>query len=352
VGITAKTHMAVNHALNMTHLVALALGRKDLRIEKIGESVDPVTSWGEYPHVPILGSVMDSVVRQTPEEDTGVSKSQRDVVLVDEAGQIPFYALACINFWGERFILFGDDDQLPPILKGKHDTSHNLTMSALSYLGMAYGGSWVPALTVTQRLNQMTTELLQKHIYPAICLTADRNARSRIVPSPKARLLQPQGIQLIQVDSMAYRYRDFNPEELTMAKSLIQEMLGSQIATDGGALRLVTAGDIIFLSPFKWQCRQLKVPGVIIGSGTVDRLQGQDKSLIIFSATVSCPHWLAQVAEWYFHPNRWNVAISRAKAGCVILADMKALRACKPSTLLGIKYQQKVLNLLGDIPTL
>ena len=54
---------------------------------------------------------------------------------------------------------------------------------------------------------------------------------------------------------------------------------------------------------------------------TVERIQGQEREMIIFSMTTSDPFYAAERAEFYFQPNRLNVAITRPRVKRIVIGD-------------------------------
>jgi len=54
---------------------------------------------------------------------------------------------------------------------------------------------------------------------------------------------------------------------------------------------------------------------------TIERFQGEEKDVIIFSATESDPDYIRKASEFIHSPNRLNVAISRMKKKLIILAS-------------------------------
>ena len=56
---------------------------------------------------------------------------------------------------------------------------------------------------------------------------------------------------------------------------------------------------------------------------TVDRMQGQEKEFIIYSMSNSHPLESMRRLDFFYSPNRLNVAITRAKRKCVVIANYK-----------------------------
>jgi DNA replication ATP-dependent helicase Dna2 len=62
-------------------------------------------------------------------------------------------------------------------------------------------------------------------------------------------------------------------------------------------------------------------------------MQGQSVEVVLISLAASEPAYLGAVDGFYFLPNRWNVAISRARTKVVVVGSEMVLRAAKESHL-------------------
>jgi uncharacterized protein len=64
---------------------------------------------------------------------------------------------------------------------------------------------------------------------------------------------------------------------------------------------------------------RLEPSGIRIG--TVDKFQGQEAPIVIYSATTSRPEDAPRGMEFLYSPNRLNVATSRARCAAVLIAS-------------------------------
>jgi uncharacterized protein len=81
-----------------------------------------------------------------------------------------------------------------------------------------------------------------------------------------------------------------------------------------------------------------------ITCGTVHKLQGQGRHIVIFSITSSHTSYIEATSEFLFNPALWNVATSRARALCIILGNKESLTAARPKTLKGLEMKQNALK--------
>jgi DNA replication ATP-dependent helicase Dna2 len=63
---------------------------------------------------------------------------------------------------------------------------------------------------------------------------------------------------------------------------------------------------------------------------TVERIQGQERDIIIVSLTTSDPAHAVQRAEFYFQPNRLNVAITRPRVKRIVIGSPLLFAARPP----------------------
>jgi len=87
-----------------------------------------------------------------------------------------------------------------------------------------------------------------------------------------------------------------------------------------GDERAVTLDDILIIAPYNAQVFELqeRLPGARIG--TVDKFQGQEAPIVIYSMTTSSHADAPRGMEFLYSANRLNVATSRAKCLCILVA--------------------------------
>ena len=79
--------------------------------------------------------------------------------------------------------------------------------------------------------------------------------------------------------------------------------------------------DILIIAPYNAQvfALQERLPGARIG--TVDKFQGQEAPLVIYSMATSAPTDAPHGMEFLYSLNRLNVATSRARCASVLVAS-------------------------------
>lgn len=81
--------------------------------------------------------------------------------------------------------------------------------------------------------------------------------------------------------------------------------------------------DILIVAPYNAQVAALKarLPELSERIGTVDKFQGQEAPVVIYSMTSSSPDDAPRGMEFLYNPNRFNVATSRARALCILVGS-------------------------------
>ena len=55
--------------------------------------------------------------------------------------------------------------------------------------------------------------------------------------------------------------------------------------------------------------------------GTVDKFQGQEEAVVIYAMATSSPEDAPRGMEFLYNLNRFNVATSRARCGCIVVGS-------------------------------
>src|SRR6185503_1183740 len=114
-----------------------------------------------------------------------------------------------------------------------------------------------------------------------------------------------------------------SPEEVKEIAALVNRLLGSaRWRTRDGTEQPLTLQDILVIAPYNAQVADLleRLPdGARVG--TVDRFQGQEAPVVIYSMTTSSPADAPRGMEFLYSLNRFNVATSRARCACIVVGS-------------------------------
>ena len=85
----------------------------------------------------------------------------------------------------------------------------------------------------------------------------------------------------------------------------------------------MTADDVLVVAPYNSQVALLeeRLGPKGVRAGTVDKFQGQEAPVVIYSMTTSVPEDAPHGMEFLYSLNRLNVATSRARCACILVAN-------------------------------
>ncbi|MDF9744016.1 AAA domain-containing protein [Natrinema salsiterrestre] len=234
-----------------------------------------------------------------------------DVALVDEAAQLTEPGTCAAINLAERFVLVGDHEQLPPVVRAEND----LTESLFERLVDRYPEAGV-MLDRQYRMNQRiqvfaSNEFYDGRLRPATPEVAARNLDDLDGVSRDAlpeNLRDP--VSFVDVEGDRSQYTD--SEEAARIAELVERYEAAGVERT----------DIGVIAPFRAQVSEISthVPDDV-AVDTVDRFQGSSQEVIIvsFTATGSLE---GPIFEDY---RRINVALTRPKRALVLVGDSQAL---------------------------
>jgi uncharacterized protein len=92
-----------------------------------------------------------------------------------------------------------------------------------------------------------------------------------------------------------------------------------------GNSRRLKVQDILIVAPYNAQVADLSVRLPQMRVGTVDKFQGQEAPVVIYSMTTSSPEDAPRGMEFLYSLNRLNVATSRAMSNVIVVGSPKLL---------------------------
>ena len=248
-----------------------------------------------------------------------------DVLFVDEAGQMSLANAASMAAAADSFVLLGDPQQLNQPLRGTHPPGAD--ESALGHV--LNGRATIPPdeglfLETTWRLHpelcRFTSEVFyddrleaESHLVVQR-LTGDDPADGvgpRILPVPSEGFDSESPIEAEAVAALAF--------------SIVE---GGRWTDEHGAERDLGWDDVLIVAPYNAQVGAIKrlLPDAA-RVGTVDRFQGQEAPISVYSMTTSAPDLAPRGMDFLYSRNRLNVATSRARCVAVVVASPALLQA-------------------------
>ena len=124
--------------------------------------------------------------------------------------------------------------------------------------------------------------------------------------------------------------RSASEQEAAAVAALVARLVGRRWIDRDGVERPLLAGDVLVVAPYNAHVAALRraLPGDV-AVGTVDRFQGQEAAVVIYSMATSLAEDVPRGMEFLYSRNRMNVAVSRARCLAVLVCSPDLLRvAC------------------------
>jgi uncharacterized protein len=122
-----------------------------------------------------------------------------------------------------------------------------------------------------------------------------------------------------------------SPEEAGEVARLAEMLAGCSWRDRDGAVRPVGCGGILVVTPYNAQIRAIQealagrgLSG--FGVGTVDKFQGREAPVVIYSMATSSADEAPRGLEFLYDRHRLNVATSRARVMAIIVASPDLIR--------------------------
>ncbi|XP_060806752.1 DNA replication ATP-dependent helicase/nuclease DNA2 [Amyelois transitella] len=263
-----------------------------------------------------------------------LSRTTFDVCIVDEATQVLQCTVLRPLFAAKRFVLVGDPEQLPPVVRSRAAKRLGMEESLFHRLMREEATS---TLQLQYRMNQALVDFANVVSYKSQLKCADEKiAEARLnidvqkiscksewlsqACSPKPEL----AAVFVHVPASGARACANQTEGcvvLALAEALIE----------GG----VKSSDIGVIAPYRDQVGLLRrtLSVFSVEASTVDQFQGRDKSVIIYSCTRSDVREDAskvKEGEVLNDQRRLAVSVTRAKHKFIVVGNSKALKRYAP----------------------
>lgn len=324
VGVTATSHKVIRNLLDAVVRQAEKDGLKVWCIHKVSDDASEDEG-------PIIETTKNEAVLEVLQDgDRQVAggtawlwaredmEAAVDVLVVDEAGQMSLANVVAAGRGARNVVLLGDPQQLEQPLKGSHPEG-----SAASALQHILGSA--RTMPVERGLFLPETRRLS----PAICrFTSELFYDDRLVPLPDLEVqrlvgappFKGSGLWYLPVEHIGNQNQ--SNEEADVVASLCHQLMdGYQWINNKGEQKDITWADILVVAPYNSQVYAIRSRLPDARVGTVDRFQGQEAGVVIYSATTSTPEDAPRGMEFLYSLNRLNVATSRARCGVILVAS-------------------------------
>jgi uncharacterized protein len=337
VGVTANSHKVIGHALDTVAEQAALAGVRVRLAQKPGQDEEPTCTSAtaiepkdvkralEGDHVDVVGGTAWLWSREDVEQSV-------DVLFIDEAAQFALANSVAVALAGTSLVLLGDPQQLQQPLHGTHPPG-----AEKSALGHVLGGDAV----IRDDMGLFLGDTWRLH--PSVCaFTSEVFYEGRLTSEPS--LLNQDLAGRPPIDGTGLRWLPIahagdateSVDEAATVAALVGDVLRHEAHwTDRhGHVRPVTLDDVVIVAPYNAHVERIGKALAEAGFpnarvGTVDKFQGQEAAISMYSMATSTPEEAPRGMEFLYSLNRLNVATSRARCVAAVIASPDLVRvAC------------------------
>jgi len=219
-----------------------------------------------------------------------------EMTVVDEAGQLTEPLTLGLTLRSRRFVLIGDDRQLPPVVRTR-ELAHSMFERLKREAERSGNDADLTLLDTQYRMHPQIMAVSNKLFYDGR-LRAGVSHEDRLPPDGEPVLMVPVNVP--------------SADRVNMAEVEAVDQLVRRYQSEHG----VPASAIGVVSPFRAQVVQLRKrlqdTGVTVD--TIERFQGGERDIMILSLVRS------RGGTFVFDDRRFNVAITRARRTLVFVA--------------------------------
>jgi len=330
VGITANSHKVIRHLIDKVLEAADEMGVDIQCIQKPGEmepnqarlsfvkNNDELFAALSGDAVQVAGATHFLWSREDAAETV-------DVLVVDEAAQMSLANVVAVGQAAPALILLGDPQQLEQPTQGSHPDGTGV--SALDHL---LGGHQTISLEQglflpeTWRLHPDICFFNSEQFYEGKLFSKEGCGLQKIISDG---LFSGSGLCYVPVPHTGNTSSSL--EEAAVVFKVVHQILDSDSQwTDRlGHTHNLTLDDILIISPYNAQV--FEIQQILHGArvGTVDKFQGQEAPITIYSMATSSHTDAPRGMEFLYSSNRLNVAISRAQCLTILVASPQVFDA-------------------------
>ncbi len=327
VGIAALSHKVISNLLEEVMRAAAKAGTPVRAVQRIDSNRSATDGVEIAADSPKTRAALDSgamVAAGTSWLWTSIQmRDSVDTLFVDEAGQMSLATVVAMAPAARSIVLLGDPQQLEQPLQGTHPDGADA--SALEHV---IGDEQ----TIAPHRGLFLEHTWRLH--PAICaFTSELFYGDRLASQPGLEAQQIEGPSplvgcgLRWIPARHEGNRNNSAEEVGIVAEAFHRLTdGSHSFAEGRGRVTMTSNDVLIVAPYNAQVAALqrRLPGARVG--TVDKFQGQQAPVVIYSMATSSPEDAPRGMEFLYSLNRLNVATSRAKALVVLVCSPTLLQ--------------------------
>jgi len=249
-----------------------------------------------------------------------------DTLIVDEASQVSLANVIAMSGCARNIILCGDPQQLNQPTRGTHPDGAD--RSALQHV-LRDAHTIAPErglfLDVTRRMHPDLCRVVSDVFYDGRLTSFAACAEQRIATDMPG--LRGSGLRFLPVAHAGNSVKSV--AEAAMVRVLVDALLSGSWTDQRGATAPLSGDDVVVLAPYNAQVAEIarELPEQV-RVGTVDRFQGQQAAVAIYSMATSSGDDQRRGMNFLYSLNRLDVALSRARAVAVLVCspDLTSVR--------------------------
>jgi DNA replication ATP-dependent helicase Dna2 len=323
----------LGHELSVAPAVRpFRLGAHGSAQDDAGAAADPVAWRHDLLGAPVVAST--TATWSSEQYDDAGDALAFDVAIIDEASQLTVPALCGALRFARKFVLVGDDRQLPPLVVSEQAAEGGLKESLFTQLLGLWGERACVGLTRQYRMHPEICAFPSQMFYGGALVTdgAARDARLALEttePSAWDAALDPtRPVVLVDVPPRPTGV----PAGLANPKSSARQADVVRALTLALCRRGVVQDNVGVIAPYRAHVAAVRQRLASAGLAdvlvdTVDRFQGGERSVMILAfgmdqPPASGPH----SADFLSDAHRLNVALTRAQHKLLLVGNWEALK--------------------------
>lgn len=247
-----------------------------------------------------------------------------DVLFVDEAAQMSLANVLAVSQAAQALVLLGDPRQLDQPMQGSHPEGTDT--SALDHVlqgARTIGAEQGLFLDETWRLHPDICAFTSEQFYDGKLHSRPGLEGQAVAGGPVAG----SGLRFISVEHVGNH--NCSSEEADVIARLVNDILasGATWVNPDGLEAPITLKEILIITPYNAQVYEIQQRLPLAMVGTVDKFQGQEAPVAIYSMATSSHADAPRGMEFLYSLNRLNVATSRARCLSILVCSPEVFEA-------------------------
>ncbi len=327
IGVTALSHAVIRNLLKTIYIEGSGrvrcMHKSDKKYDGSSEKIEvtttnrPALTGLTKGSVDVLGGTAFLWSREE-------FKDSVDVLFVDEASQVSLADVMAISQAAKSLVLIGDPQQLARPGEASHPPGAEL--SGLEHILMDSELGQLKTMPTTLGLFINET----RRLHPSICNFTSETFYERRLHArtfTQSQILEGHpwltgaGLWFVPVEHEGNQ--NSCAEEVEAVAQIVEGLLKPEVKWfySAGNCRPLRDDDILIVAPYNAQVADLSARLPSLPVGTVDKFQGQQAAVVIYSMTTSSPEEAPRGMEFLYSLNRLNVATSRAKTAVIMVGS-------------------------------